>query len=50
MLATKLNSDGSNEIPNNFKTKYWAKNGEKRIENCDFFSMEIEGLKCEVGK
>ena len=35
VLATKLNSDGSNKIPNNFKTKYLAKNGEKRIANCD---------------
>ena len=35
VLATKLNSDGSTEIPNNLKTKYWAKNGEKRIANCD---------------
>ena len=45
MLATKLNSDGSNEIPNNFKTKYvyWAKNGEKRIANCDFFLWKLRG-------
>ena len=43
VLATKLNSDGSNEIPNNFKTKYWAKNGEKRIANCDFLLWKLRG-------